>query len=515
MAAKISMMSNNYGIFHAVRFQDLFDGLCIVENPTPLKNSYFIRFMLLFLLCCVVPHRNSGWGMFAFGATSPLESINIEEPAQNDNPLLVIVTPRHFVGELQPFVEHKQKELAVELAELETILSENQGVDDSEKVKKFLYEAWRQRQAQYVLLIGDADVLPVRYMVLDRVTPAAFDYAFYPSDLYYGDVAKEDGSFDDWNAQKDDFHATYYGEVRGEKNKSDPINYDKIHYKPELAYGRWPVSTIEGVRIMVSKTIAFEKRIQSLSDSAFRAAFICNSGWVDNRRTMDKDAAYLPETWTVEKRYYSDDRRNDHTPPPDHGEVLRLLNDGVDLMLHSGHGGGDQWEQSLHLRDYTKIQNAHNLPVVVSIGCSTARFATLPPYEAYKDVFGVEHNGTDAGEVFDAPPPPPAIYALGKYNMESLGKKLVAGGSTGAVAYIGCNTGGQPCATTLMDGFMKSWGQSPGARLGDCWKEAVAYYYDQQQLSTIQPDEGWYPASIFFQAMKYMLYGDPSLRLPH
>ena len=48
------------------------------------------------------------------------------------------------------------------------------------------------------VLVGDVDVMPVRYMVLDRVTPAAFDYAFYPSDLYYADLAKSDGAFDCW-----------------------------------------------------------------------------------------------------------------------------------------------------------------------------------------------------------------------------------------------------------------------------------------------------------------------------
>lgn len=433
--------------------------------------------------------------------------------------LLVIVTPRQFVNELEPFVEHKQKELSVEVAELETVLSQTQGIDDPEKLKRFLYEAWRQRQARYVLLVGDADVMPVRYMVLDRITPAAYDYSFYPSDLYYGDVAGEDGSFDDWNAQKENFHAMYYGEVRGEKNKDDPINFDQIHYKPELAFGRWPVSTPEGVRTVVSKTIAFEKRIASKPAPAFRAALVCNSGWVDNRRAMNRDAESLPGGWTIEKRYYSDDRRREantaNTPLPNHEEILRLLNEGVDLMLHSGHGVGDQWEQSLHLRDYSKIQNSHYLPVMLSIGCETARFTTLPPYEPYIDINGVEHNGTDAGEVFDAPPPSPVPYSQGKYNLESLGKKLVVGGPNGAVAYIGCNTGGQPCALALMDGFTKSWGQSPSTRLGDAWKEAVSYYYDQQRLGTIQPDEGWYPASIFFQAMKYMVYGDPSLRLPH
>jgi len=70
------------------------------------------------------------------------------------------------------------------------------------------------------LLVGDATVLPVRYMVLDRVAPAAFDTAFYPSDLYYADVARNDGSFEDWNGRKDGFHAQYFGEIHGEKTSA-------------------------------------------------------------------------------------------------------------------------------------------------------------------------------------------------------------------------------------------------------------------------------------------------------
>jgi len=43
----------------------------------------------------------------------------------------------------------------------------------------------------------------------------------------------------------------------------------------------------------------------------------------------------------------------------------------------------------------------------------------------------------------------------------------------------------------------------------------VSYYYDQEHLATLKPNADWYPPSIFFQAMKYMVYGDPSLKLPH
>src|SRR5579859_278027 len=154
---------------------------------------------------------------------------------------LLVIAPESFHPALADFIAHKQKLLPTELKSLETILKSSAGVDDPEKLKRYLFEQWRTNHLGYALLVGDCDVMPVRFMVLDRVTPAAFDYAFYPSDLYYSDLAKADGSFEDWNAQKDSFHAGYFGEVRGEKNKGDPINYDAVHYLPEIAVGRWPV----------------------------------------------------------------------------------------------------------------------------------------------------------------------------------------------------------------------------------------------------------------------------------
>jgi hypothetical protein len=81
------------------------------------------------------------------------------------------------------------------------------------------------------------------------------------------------------------------------------------------------------------------------------------------------------------------------------------------------------------------------------------------------------------------------------------------------VAYIGCNTGSQPCALTLVEGFIRAL-QKPGTqRIGDCWASAVRYYYDKEHLAKLVPTESWYPASIFFQGMKFMRFGDPSLLL--
>lgn len=464
-------------------------------------------------------------GVFLFAHAGSLsQHARAEAPAGPRAPDLLIVAPKRFHPALATYVEKRNAERPTHLVALEKVLKETAGVDDPERLKRFLFDAWRTRRVGYALLVGDADVLPVRYMVLDRVTPAAFDYAFYPSDLYYADLAHEDGSFDDWNANKEGFHATYFGEVRGEKNKEGPINFDKVSYRPELAVGRWPVSDENEVKVVAEKSLAYEARMKAGDAPGLRtAALLSVGGWVDTRGFMNSLATSLPAGWSAEKRYDDGPKRTRANADasagagpahPDEKQVVDLLNSGVSLMLHTGHGSDDRWEGSFALGALGRVHNADRLPVIMSAGCSTARFATLPPYEPYADVNGLEHPGTNAGELFKSPPPPPAVYAKGRFNLTGLGEQLVKHGPDGAVAYIGCNTGSQPCALTLLEGFAKAQSAKQEPTIGDCWVRAIDHYYEKEHLAQLVPTESWYPASIFFQGMKFMLFGDPSLRLP-
>jgi hypothetical protein len=194
--------------------------------------------------------------------------------------------------------------------------------------------------------------------------------------------------------------------------------------------------------------------------------------------------------------------------------LLALLGEGVSLVVHTGHGTDTSWQGCFSVQSLDRLANADRLPVMISAGCSTAAFAPLAPYAGYVDVDGGEHPGTDRGEVFSAPPPPPAPYQKGRYNPTGLGEQLLRRGPNGAVAYIGCNTGSQPCALTLVEGFVLALAETREPRLGDCWTSAVSYYYDRERLDKLVPTPDWYPASIFFQGMKFMLFGDPTLRLP-
>ncbi|MDA0803857.1 MAG: C25 family cysteine peptidase [Planctomycetota bacterium] len=310
---------------------------------------------------------------------------------------LLVIAPQAHLESLESFVQFKSTRLPTELVSLESALGTGAGVDDAERLKSYLYGRWRADGVRYVLLVGDADILPVRYMALDRVTPAAFDYAFYPSDLYYADLARPDGSFESWNSAQEDFHAGYFGEVRGEKNKSDPINFDAIDYSPEVAVGRWPVTTPEQTAAIAAKTMRYERAIENrastdaarstaATDAAPEVGLVMVGGWVDARPAFEALKTALEPRWQVERRYFAGAEYG--VPEPTTKEVEALFTGSTDLILHAGHGNDDCWEQCLSLGSLKRLEGQTTFPIVMSAGCSTARFATLPPYEPYEDSAG-------------------------------------------------------------------------------------------------------------------------------
>ena len=234
-------------------------------------------------------------------------------------------------------------------------------------------------------------------MVLDRITPAAYDYAFYPSDLYYADVARRDGSFDDWNARKDGFHASYFGEVRGEKNKNDAINFDRIDYRAELAVGRWPVDSVAEVELLAEKTMA-----QDRANLAAKGKVRANRGirvCARLGRCPQADGPMDPGASEGMEELEALRRRSEGSRPTKR-HVAGLLNEGASLVFHVGHGEDNGWVHSIQCRHVARLQNADRLPVVLSAGCSTARFATLPPYEPYEDVHGGSTRGRTPARFF-------------------------------------------------------------------------------------------------------------------
>ncbi len=441
---------------------------------------------------------------------------------------LLIIAPGEFHPALEDFVAWKRAQgLDARLVPLEDVLrgdgtggadggAERAAWDDPEKVKRAIAAAEKEWGARYVLLVGDADRFPIRYMLLDRSCEPAFDVAFYPSDLYYADLYRRDGSFDDWNASREGYHAAYFGEVHGEHHKEPPINFDAIDYRPDVAVGRWPASTADEVARIARKTIRAE-RATLAGETRARALLVSTPGLPGTVETLEDVAASLPAGWIDERRYFEGNPAGRKTRPPTRDEVRGAWAEGVALVAYDGHGSADGWHECFALADARTLaaEAPERLPVVLAMACDTAQVAALPPYSSYVDATGREHAGTNAGEVFREPPPAPSPYQPGAHNLTSLGERLLREGEGGAAVYIGCTTGGQPCANALLRGFGEALGAAGDEpRAGDLWAAAVAYYHGAERLEELVPTESWYPASIFFQGMKYIFLGDPSLRMP-
>jgi len=425
--------------------------------------------------------------------------------AEAGRPGWLVVAPAAWEADLRPLVELRARDFQASFLALEDALAEGDGADAPERLKRVLWRRWREQGLAHVLLAGDAATLPVRFMVLDRNTEAAWNTAFYPSDLYYADLAREDGSFDDWNGQREGIHDRWYGEVRGEHHKDSPINYDGISWIPEIAVGRWPVADRAALQAVVAKTLAWEERLRG--EAAPRALAVHPGGWVDVRErlaALDRDLAAAG--WQVQEQFHG------RLPEPGPAATRDAILAGQELVFHAGHGTATGWHACLGPAEATALAAAPPA-VYVSVGCSTGRLCTEPPYGPWLDVAGILHRGTNAGEVLTAPPLPPAPLQPGRLAGAGLGARLLAMPGGGAVAYLGCATGAQPCAVTLLEGFLQAVaGGAP--RLGDAWRAALRHYHAAEALDRLVPTESWYPPSIFFQGMKFLLYGDPALPLP-
>jgi hypothetical protein len=137
--------------------------------------------------------------------------------------------------------------------------------------------------------------------------------------------------------------------------------FDRVHYIPTLAVGRWPVSSPAEVTTLADKTIAFEKRVIAGGPGRPRLGLVNHEGFEDARDRLDRMAASMPRYWAIERRYYSDARRRSPRPPTEQ-EVVDLLNSGVDLVVHVGHGSDTTWQGCLSTRDLGKIKNADWYP---------------------------------------------------------------------------------------------------------------------------------------------------------
>ena len=382
------------------------------------------------------------------------------------------------------------------------------GRDAPERIKRCLSLYQQESGIRYAMLVGDGNKFPIRFttfMVIENDAATIGHIAYYPADLYYADLYKSDGSFDDWDANGNGA----YGEIGG-LAQPVPANVDRADLNPDISVGRVPVSTVEETNIYVGKVMGYESGAQG-SDWVQRIlAIVTRNLLPDECQYQEQMLSAFPAGWDS-VRLYVEGNPCRETPALTKDNILAEMSRGVGLVSFLGHGSIDFWADAISVKDFVDVQNAERLPVVFSGGCTTAEFTTDPPGGPYTDTQGNDHPGSNAGEVVPSTPPPPAPLQV-TYNNGGIMEFSLVQIPNGVVVYIGSVTIAQMGPTINLNEFFFNGIAGGEPTVSDAWNFAFRKYYQTDRFRAEPADIGGMLWGLY-QPWKYMLFGDPSLRI--
>jgi hypothetical protein len=420
---------------------------------------------------------------------------------------LLIVAPARFIPPLSTLAAWKNSSgLRTGLLTLEDAYQACPGRDQAEQVKRCLALYQQKSGIRFAFLVGNAANFPVRYTMADINTPAVFNTAYYATDLYYADLYHADGSFDDWDSNSNGL----YGEIGGEM-RPGLLNIDRVDLNPDIAVGRLPAYSADEVQTYVTKVIAYESGAYNAAWSR-RMILISSPSFDSGYCSYQQDVAGLFPTGRDLIRLYPPGNPCADTPPPDMATILAEMDKGAGFVSYIGHGDMDLWADTVTIKDITNLKNQDGLPIIFAGGCGTGTFTIGAPGGPYLDIHGTVHAGAQAGETFSAMPPQPAVLQP-ENNAEGMMKYMLVQSPNGAVIYIGAITGAQfPALFDLNTAFFRaiSLGEP---NVGNAWNSAIREYYTLNRFEESYTNADWYVLARFHQPWKFLLFGDPSLRI--
>lgn len=428
---------------------------------------------------------------------------------------LVIIAPKEFSRLLLPLVNHKNAiGIRTTLETTEEIYAQYDGRDKPEQIKYFIKDALEAWDISYVLLVGgkrgqrNTWYIPPRYSNLDDWSD--WDY-HYLSDLYYADIYKADGTFEDWDSNGNGIFAEW---------SRDSEQKDVLDLRPDVSVGRLACRNKLEVYTVVNKIITYET--QTAGKPWFTHMIVAGGDTFPNpydeyegemevkRSAMYMDAVVESTTFL----FASDETLTRRT------DLIRELNKGAGFVHLAGHGTPsiwsthpphdmDTWIDGIGLADMLRLRNRNKLPIYVIGGCHTHKF-DVTVQELCKGVV------TDGLHYFSPDREDYGAFWLFEWVPECIGWQLVSLRHGGAIATIG-NTGlgyGTPGNSTL-DGlggwleprFFHAIGIQGKTTLGEAHGQALIDYIDRDGVD-VNKDR------IDRKTVEqWVLLGDPSLKI--
>ena len=308
------------------------------------------------------------WTVLLVSTRAPLANAVQPEDAEH-----LIVCPAALASVFQSLADHRTREgTPSAVVTLEDVLVSATGRDDAETLRNHLVQLNSLGRLRYVLLGGDAGVVPVR-MAHSTFYPSggATDLS---SDLYF---AAMDG---DWDGDGDGIFAEAF------VSSADPG--DDADLAPELAVGRAPVSTIAQAQRFVDGVLGYDNATQSphygsallMAEVLFPADWSGGSFQLDGATYAESVRAGLltHPTPAVSLRLYENTGAYPGSNPLNLANTLAELESGAHgTMFYVG--GGDLQSFTLGadvlgLADIDALVNAPRYNVILALSGDAAKF---------------------------------------------------------------------------------------------------------------------------------------------
>lgn len=149
-----------------------------------------------------------------------------------------------FTEKFQEFADWKtQSGSPAKVITVDDICNAYPGVDIAEKIREFIKDAHHLWGTEYVLLGGNAPIVPVRWIGTNN------NPKIIPTDLYYSAIWHSTDEYEDnWNGN---------GNIAFGEN-SDPLDED-ADFTPDIAVGRTPVDTDDEVDLFLKKNFTYSR----------------------------------------------------------------------------------------------------------------------------------------------------------------------------------------------------------------------------------------------------------------
>jgi hypothetical protein len=424
---------------------------------------------------------------------------------------MVIVAPKKFKLFLGPLMSHKNRMgISTTIKTTEEIYAEYTGRDTPEQIKLFLKDAYEEWGIKYVLLAGglnshiDAeDRENVNYGSKDWHVPVRYTnlQEGYISDLYYADLFKGEGVFEDWDSNGNGVYAELF---------------EEMDLYPDIYYGRLPCRNIREVITSVRKIKQYEK-YSHWNQNWFKRMIVAGGITFNflsgpGHEGEEPDGEWLGNLSLDYMKYQINDAvkiysSNTNAPRPIAKDIVKEFSKGAGFVLFQGHGNAFMWDTKwinstgdfnwvggLQTFHYPFIRNRNKLPIVVVGGC---------------------HNGifnVTMGQTMRDPPQfwLSEYHAYGAVIGACFSEKLMMKRRGGAIASTGCTDYGigwpsDPLNLSAMleCNFFYKIGIDNVTSLGEAHGGSIQKYMTDVN---VQGD-----SSHYYAITEYQLFGDPSL----